>query len=222
LWASGINPDAALAGGQGECKLETRGGSKHYMSNKKEIVIIKERRQRCITPILFPHWSPEQTYTVLKNVFAQDATWLPHNVLNPAFRAYLKKTAKRHHWSFGYCFDIVEAVKIVFDSASLTYQPFVKKTKKTGNRHLDKHYVLKVADYAFDPAVGGKVPWLGYGGYCKSRSLPQSPGKRVIALYVRILDYCCCNNLFTSEQQKEVQNLKTALPNFERRLQEAR
>lgn len=188
------------------------------MSSKKETAIIRERERRCVRPELFGGWSSEQAYTLVENVFLEDAEWMAQHVLNFRFRSFLERSRRQRHWSFGYCFDIVEVTKIVFDSASQAYEPFFKKTKKTGNDRLDKHHVLKVDDRTFDPAVGGEVAWARYRGYRKCRKLPQSPGDRVIRLYIRMLDFCCSTGQFTHRQQEVVQKLKAELLVFERRL----
>ncbi|MEI8063694.1 MAG: hypothetical protein WCH84_06490 [Verrucomicrobiota bacterium] len=192
------------------------------MSTKSEIVVFRELRKRCVMPDLFKGWTTGKAYSVIARLFSNDSTWLAKNVLHPRLRTYLKKHRQQNHWSFGYCYDIVEVAKIIFDSALKQYEPFVCKTKKTGIKGLDKHHVLKIGKYAFDPAKGGKELWQNYSRYQKSHNMPQSPSERALALYIRILDHCCATDSFTQKQKKIVAKFKLDLSTIESRLRQAR
>lgn len=154
-------------------------------------------------------------------MFCTDLPWLDFNVLHPSFRSTVV-TAKRSHWSYGYCFEILEVAKLIFDAAGLGYTPYVKVTKKEARGRLKKHHVLKLCGLCFDPARGPNRPWGEYTTYDKGHQLPQCPGARTVELFRRLLKLGESDGRFNPQQLSVIREFEKELPAFQMRLKQAR
>jgi hypothetical protein len=135
-------------------------------------------------PSLFGGWTEAEVFGAIRDTFLADPGKMTM-ALRPEFKepkslAALKRRWAAGSWSFGYCYYIAEAARLIFLSAYPAREfklRIVKSKKKLGALlppALKKHFVLFYEDRYFDPELGCAVEQRKYGSNVKgSRFLPQ-------------------------------------------------
>ena len=134
---------------------------------------------------LFEGWTEAEVFDAIRETFLSDRAKMTMILRREFKEASLLPTLERHWvaglWSFGYCFYIAEAAKLMFLSAYPAREfklRIVKSKKKLGAPlppELKKHFVLFYGDVCFDPELPCAMPQKDYTGAKGARfRLPPS------------------------------------------------
>lgn len=172
---------------------------------------------------LFDGWRETEILDAIRKTFLSDQQRMT-KLLRPEFKRPKSMMALTEQWdsgvwSFGYCFYIAEATKLVLLSAcpnrevNLKIVNSKKKLLVSLPASLKRHYVLFLGDICMDPEFNAPMPQGKYIGVRGSRFrwLPSVPALLILAW---VAQYC---EQFQNSPRIYLKSLQPAFANIARR-----